>query len=93
MSKYSSYKNHQLITENWRKFLAEDEGPEGQISAWSQMFPRAAAALESVGLRLDQLVDNLIDATQGDPERDLTIDATPGALPGTHPGDAGVVEE
>jgi len=93
MSKYSSYKNHQLITENWRKFLAEDAGPEGQISAWVQMFPRAAAALESVGLRLDQLVDNLIDATQSDPERDLTIDATPGALPGTHPGDVGVAEE
>jgi len=24
MSKYSSFKEHQLITENWRKFLAED---------------------------------------------------------------------
>ncbi len=24
MSKYSSYKEHQLITENWRKFLAEE---------------------------------------------------------------------
>jgi len=25
--KHSSYKNHQLITENWRKFLTEGEGP------------------------------------------------------------------
>ena len=25
MSKYSSYKEHQLITENWRKFLAEEQ--------------------------------------------------------------------
>jgi len=25
MSKYSSYKNHQLITENWRRFLTEQD--------------------------------------------------------------------
>jgi|7_EtaG_2_1085326.scaffolds.fasta_scaffold30900_2 hypothetical protein len=25
MSKYSSFKSHQLITENWRKYLKEDE--------------------------------------------------------------------
>tara|TARA_R110002110_G_C13147320_1_gene690381 strand:- start:301 stop:660 length:360 start_codon:yes stop_codon:yes gene_type:complete len=25
--KYSSFKNHQLITENWRKYLAEEEPP------------------------------------------------------------------
>jgi len=25
MSKYSSYKEHQLITENWRQFLAEEQ--------------------------------------------------------------------
>jgi len=25
MSKYSSYKNHQLITENWRRYLAADD--------------------------------------------------------------------
>ena len=28
MSKYSSYKEHQLITENWRKFLNESDTPE-----------------------------------------------------------------
>ena len=28
MSKYSSYKEHQLIMENWRKFLGEDKVPE-----------------------------------------------------------------
>ena len=28
MSKYSSYKEHQLITENWRKFLAEESEEE-----------------------------------------------------------------
>tara|TARA_Y100000034_G_scaffold126934_1_gene178944 strand:+ start:41 stop:433 length:393 start_codon:yes stop_codon:yes gene_type:complete len=28
MSKYSSFKSHQLITENWRKFLGEDKIPE-----------------------------------------------------------------
>ena len=26
MSKFSSFKSHQLITESWRKFLKEDEG-------------------------------------------------------------------
>ena len=28
MSKYSSYKEHQLITENWRRFLKENDTPE-----------------------------------------------------------------
>ena len=28
MSKYSSYKEHQLITENWRRFLAEESEEE-----------------------------------------------------------------
>jgi hypothetical protein len=28
MTKYSSYKSHQLITENWRKFLAEGQEEE-----------------------------------------------------------------
>jgi len=28
MSKYSSYKEHQLITENWRKFINEGDTPE-----------------------------------------------------------------
>ena len=28
MSKYSSYKEHQLITENWRRFLAEEGAPD-----------------------------------------------------------------
>ena len=27
MSQYSSFKSHQLITENWRKFLKESIGP------------------------------------------------------------------
>jgi|2_EtaG_2_1085320.scaffolds.fasta_scaffold127447_2 hypothetical protein len=35
MSKYSSYKEHQLITENWRKFLNEESSPSSNIR-WSQ---------------------------------------------------------
>ena len=32
MSKFSSFKEHQLITENWRKFLAEEPAEEGEAA-------------------------------------------------------------
>jgi uncharacterized small protein (DUF1192 family) len=41
MSKYSSFKDHQLITENWRKFL--NEGKEEQLARAGQ------EALEELG--------------------------------------------
>ena len=36
MTKYSSYKKHQLITENWRKFMNEETSP------WEDALPNMA---------------------------------------------------
>ena len=60
--KYSSYKEHQLITENWRKYLNEEEGPEQSLGRWAQMFPRAAKALEATGARIEDIVQAIEDA-------------------------------
>ena len=71
--KYSSFKNHQLITESWRDFLAEEEGPEHPLSKWAKMFPRAAKALEAVGAKVDDIKKS-IDAAHpevGSPEDEL----------------------
>ena len=40
MSKFSSYKEHQLITENWRKFLKENDTPEASMLEEEEMFIR-----------------------------------------------------
>ena len=60
--KYSSYKNHQLLTENWRKYLTEDDGPEQSLGRWAKMFPRAAKALEAIGARVEDIVQAIEDA-------------------------------
>ena len=62
--KYSSFKNHQLITENWRRFLTEDkdstpldpeaaakgaETPKAQkLAAIAEKDPKMQAALAAV---------------------------------------------
>jgi hypothetical protein len=38
MSKYSSFKEHQLITENWRRFLKENDTPEESMLEEEEMF-------------------------------------------------------
>ena len=43
MSKYSSFKSHQLITENWHKFLTEDAGLDSAEYLLSQMSVEARA--------------------------------------------------
>jgi hypothetical protein len=43
MSKYSSFKSHQLITENWRKFVTEDAGLDSAEYLLSQMDAEARA--------------------------------------------------
>ena len=60
--KYSSYKNHQLLTESWRKYLNEEAGPEHSLGRWAQMFPRAAKALEALGARIEDIVQAIEDA-------------------------------
>ena len=84
MSKYSSYKEHQLITENWRKFLNEDYRTAGggapsdpRTSAMVYTANRAANALRSRNLhqqvaRDENLLSLLI--TQPDPEREIERD-------------------
>jgi hypothetical protein len=47
MSEYSSFKNHQLITENFRKYLAEHEAPSGPLSEAAQMDLAVSTFLES----------------------------------------------
>ena len=58
-SKYSSFKSHQLITESWRRHIAEDEGsldpaaaaetPEVQeLVAVAEQAPKVQAALDAV---------------------------------------------
>ena len=32
MSKYSSYKEHQLLTENWREFLKEERPDDNEVA-------------------------------------------------------------
>ena len=71
--KYSSYKEHQLITENWRDFLAEEEGPEHSLGKWAKMFPRAAKALEALGAKIEDITKAIDDAQPevGSPEAEL----------------------
>ena len=86
MSKYSSFKEHQLITENWRKYLNEDDGPEQSLSKWAVMFPRAAKALEAMGARIEDIVQAIEDAQP-------TQSPDPGGMPQPDEFDLGVFEE
>mgnify|MGYP003629255911 CR=1 FL=1 len=91
MSKYSSYKEHQLITESWRKFLAEEQGPEQTLGRWAQMFPDAAGALESIGVVLADILDVLAkdsyDPEMGvDTRDDVERPAAPRSTGGTSQG-------
>ena len=163
MSKYSSFKEHQLITENWRKFLNEGteeesegffqklkdtlvaisdfinkglspspeylaslellrqknprlyektlndissasmpsaeinmyenaaplrevDGPKHSLSRWAEMFPRAAAALDTAGEKLEAILQAIEDAQ---PERD----SDPQSPPRPDEFDLGVFEE
>ena len=87
--KYSSYKEHQLITENWRDFLAEEEGPEHSLGKWAKMFPRAAEALEAMGAKIEDIKKAIEDAHI---EQDL--DPLAGAaITKPDPLDLGVFEE
>ena len=60
--KYSSFKNHQLLTESWRSFLNEDDGPEHALGKWAKMFPRAAKALEAMGAKIEDIKKAIDDA-------------------------------
>jgi hypothetical protein len=70
MSKYSSFKEHQLITENWRKFLTEEEvqpqlgldSPE-VLELASQLFRKNLAAIEEPNAERKELseVDSDVD--------------------------------
>ena len=71
--KYSSFKNHQLITESWRSFLNEDDGPEHALGKWAKMFPSAAKALEAMGAKIEDIKKAIEDAQPeaGSPEDEL----------------------
>ncbi len=71
--KYSSFKNHQLITESWRSFLTEDDGPEHALGKWAKMFPSAAKALEAMGAKIEDIKKAIDDAQPEDesPEDEL----------------------
>ena len=81
--------------ENWRKFLAEEQGPEKTLGRWAQMFPDAAGALESIGVALADILDVLakdsydpemgVD-TRGDVERDAAPRSTDDTSQGRPPG-------
>ena len=90
--KYSSYKNHQLITESWRSFLNEEEGPEHSLGKWAKMFPRAAAALEKMGAKIEDIKKAIDDAQpeHESPEDDLRRKM---AITKPDPLDLGVFEE
>jgi len=72
--KYSSFKDHQLITESWRSFLNEDDGPEHALGKWAKMFPRAAAALEKMGAKIEDIKKAIEDA-HTDPDLDPLVGA------------------
>jgi len=70
MSKFSSFKEHQLITESWRKFLDEDNGeeveaaeasPEADASSEEPSAEDMAQVLEAPGadVAADKLLANL----------------------------------
>jgi|7_EtaG_2_1085326.scaffolds.fasta_scaffold07041_4 hypothetical protein len=62
MSKYSSYKSHQLITENWRRFLTEQTNE--QIALVRKKIDGLLAQLgvqNGVGITHDFLVSHLIE--------------------------------
>ena len=70
MSKYSSYKEHQLITESWRKFMNEEDGDAlrrdifnvaSYIQAWFN-----ARAMGNTGFRGTNLSDYLRKGAAGE---------------------------
>jgi hypothetical protein len=69
MSKYSSYKEHQLITENWRKFLKEglydyaDTAVEKLNNLWAQLKEQGALKTMSAAdlIKLAKLTDEESD--------------------------------
>ena len=85
--KNSSFKNHQLITESWRSFLNEEEGPEHSLGKWAKMFPTAAAALEKMGAKIEDIKKAIDDAHI---EQDPAIAA---ATRKPDPLDLGIFEE
>ena len=62
MSKYSSYKNHQLITENWRRFINEEK-KESLNELFGFGGPDKDLAMELVRF------DNKLDSAGGNPEK------------------------
>ena len=69
MSKFSSYRNHQLITENWRKFLNEglydyaDTAVEKLNNLWQQLRKQGALKTMSAAdlIKLAKLTDEESD--------------------------------
>ena len=81
MSKFSSFKEHQLMTESWRKFLDEDKGEEVEVAEASPedvvvpsgeavvqilQAPGAAAAADELLAKLPPEVLAKIDAVLND---------------------------
>lgn len=79
MSKYSSYKNHQLLTENWRRYLAEATDPDPDEVVARQKVPvakdaerlmKSPQAQEEIETALAdpkmvKLLDQLLSTTKG----------------------------
>jgi hypothetical protein len=53
MSKYSSFKEHQLITENWRRYLKEESTLPGGIEVTPKIKARWARWIEVLAQNLD----------------------------------------
>ena len=87
MSKYSSFKEHQLITENWRKFLAEEEDealPPKVLQALDILSDdplEESEPPELMGLPItrDSLTAKLSQGSGGDEAVKLFTDLTPAA--------------
>ena len=48
MTKYSSYKNHQLLTENWRSYLTEGAPPAGALAALKDLEAMPEEELQAI---------------------------------------------
>ncbi len=92
MSKYSSYKDFQLITESWRKYLTEEDpaddteevvatAAEVQSSPEGQEAVEAALDSPEVHAALQQAIEQLKQPALQE-YRDIKTSYTPGQLPG-----------
>jgi hypothetical protein len=94
-SKYSSFKSHQLITESWRRHLAEDDqantenvaaaAEEIQSSPEGQEAIQTALGSPEVQAALEQAVAQL-EEPELQEYRDIQTSYTPGQLPPAVPG-------